>query len=343
MKILLLTLDKLEYPSPQIRILEPIRALNGQVQIFNGMHLLQQGATPQQLFAPVDLVIIQRGFPQPNFRPICEAALKSGKPVVYETDDYLQRVPAHHDKPVYNDILAANIDWLARSVDMVTVSTTQLAQVYASVAKQTVVLPNYLSQRLWNDSLTGRPRSDEGCIRLGLVGSKNHDEDFAQVASLLEETLDRYTNVDCVFYGAVPENIATHERISVLPADYRYELHPQRLASLNIDITLAPLTPSKFNRAKSNIKFLEFGFLGIPGLYADLEPYRQSVAHGDTGFLCNATPASWRDALHTLIEQPDLRRQMGARAREGVLAQHLLPQHAHRWLNCYRSVIEAKR
>ena len=104
-------------------------------------------------------------------------------------------------------------------------------------------------------------------------------------------------------------------RFSTIPPLYDYVSHPRRLAAAGIDIAVVPLTPSRFNRSKSNIKFLEFGFAGRAGAFAAFEPYRD-VVDGQTGFLCDERPAAWRTALFSLIEDAGLRQRMGQAARD---------------------------
>ena len=232
------------------------------------------------------------------------------------------------------------IEWFSGQADLVTVSTEYLASAYRHIAKQVCVIANCLSVRLWNETLVNPKEMDNGRLRIGIVGSKNHDQDFALAAGLIDEALLAHPHFELVFFGAVPACIKPNDRIGNMPADYMYERHPSRLASLRLDIALVPLTPSHFNRAKSNIKFLEFGFFGIPALYADLEPYQGSVEHGGAGFLCGPKPAKCRDALFALIEDADLRQRVGQTARGAVLAYWMPAGNADRWTDVYRQATE---
>ncbi len=348
MKIALFTTDRIDFPSTQIRIIEPVTATGTatgntarRLELINGMGMIERNLH----FGEIDLLLIQRAFPRPHLLPLCESLVRSGKPIVYETDDLLQAVPEHHKKADYNPELARNINWLAGQADIVTVSTPALAQFYREYAAEVVVLPNYLSTRLWHPALNKPERiaGRDQRIRIGLVGSKNHDRDFALLNDLLVETLARYPQVECVHYGVKPTYSRLNERVQYVPPNYLYAEHPQRLAGLDLDIALVPLEASDFNRTKSNIKFLEFGFLGIPGLYANLEPYQDSITHGIDSLLCDTDLDSWRDALNMLIENPALRAQMGQQAMLTVRSQHLLPMHAQRWVSTYQQAIAARQ
>ena len=52
------------------------------------------------------------------------------------------------------------------------------------------------------------------------------------------------------------------------------------------DIALAPLEMGNiFCRAKSEIKFVEAGALGLPVVASDIAPFRDSITPGEDGFL----------------------------------------------------------
>jgi len=65
-----------------------------------------------------------------------------------------------------------------------------------------------------------------------------------------------------------------------------------------LDIGLAPLLPTDFNRCRGDARYLEYAAHGVMAVCADLEPYRLSVRPGHTGFL-------FRDAeeLETILER----------------------------------------
>ena len=109
------------------------------------------------------------------------------------------------------------------------------------------------------------------------------------------------------------------------------------LAHNPLDIVIAPLSDNFFNRCKSSIKFLEYSACRLPGVYSRLDPYSGVVIHGENGFLAG-TLEEWEKCLVELIENPELRWEMGQKALETIHKDWLIESHAGDWLEVYRRV-----
>ena len=75
------------------------------------------------------------------------------------------------------------------------------------------------------------------------------------------------------------------------------------------DVGLAPLLATAFNRAKSNIKQLEYSALGLATIAVDLEPYRNSPYHQAT-VLAEPTPEAFYLAMRRLALDTNARREL---------------------------------
>jgi hypothetical protein len=58
--------------------------------------------------------------------------------------------------------------------------------------------------------------------------------------------------------------------------------YPSYLKSLSVDIGIAPLEINDFNKAKSNLKMLEYSVCGLPAVYTNIEPYKFAKNKADT-------------------------------------------------------------
>ena len=108
--------------------------------------------------------------------------------------------------------------------------------------------------------------------------------------------------------------MAAEVRDMVPIADY-----PAALASLGLDAAVAPLEDHSFNRAKSKLKLLEYGILGIPIVASDIGPYRATPAT-----LVGPAPADWIDAVRALVADRSAARETGVATRDWVLKTGIL-------------------
>jgi hypothetical protein len=97
----------------------------------------------------------------------------------------------------------------------------------------------------------------------------------------------------------------------------------------DLDVNLAPLTPgSRFNEAKSAIKWLEAALVATPTVASPTEPFREAIQHAHNGMLADSTE-EWHAAIESLITDASLRRRLGTRARRDALLRWSPHLQAH--------------
>lgn len=225
---------------------------------------------------------------------------------------------------------------------LVTVSTEHLKEVYGKYNENIMVLPNGVDFEIWPEN----QKKDDGLIRLGLFGSNTHFKDWNEIAETLKRILDEFPNVRLCYnswfvvkektrqgeamedMNKIPQFPDFFEKLGLIehPQVEIYEgveiqKWPKALANVGIDIGLAPLANLTFNKAKSNLKYLEFSALRIPGVYEKMEPYQDDVKHGETGFLASH-PKDWYSCIKRLIEDEGLRTKMGNKAWADVKTRY---------------------
>jgi len=129
--------------------------------------------------------------------------------------------------------------------------------------------------------------TDDGSVTIGWMASGSHTIDAPLVIPAIKRIMKEYPNVKLHLIGWVGweqlgQEFNEHkERIKVEPWTNIVML-PQVMA--DIDIGIAPLVDNLFNRAKSNIKWLQYAALGSPCVASDLAPY-QDIQNGVDGFV----------------------------------------------------------
>ena len=176
----------------------------------------------------------------------------------------------------------------------------------------------------------------KGPIRLGWTGGRGHYDDLKTLVAPLRRIFHRFPDVELHIAGLLPDffkefaaNIREHE--SVVIQDW-----PEHLASMGIDIGLAPIVDRPFNLSKSNIKWMEYSMLGIPTVASAVGPYKEP-----TNILTASNQMEWTNHLTSLINDEHKRRQLGQRARQEVIDNHDARGQVALREKTYRQIIES--
>ncbi|MBH0122283.1 glycosyltransferase [Rhodococcus sp. CX] len=160
----------------------------------------------------------------------------------------------------------------------------------------------------------------KGPLRIGYFsGTTTHDADWASIEPAVAAMMSKFSDLELWLGGHLSPTDALDQysdRIKRIPFVPWYEL-PRLLR--DVDVCLAPLTAnSRFNEAKSAIKWLEAALVETPVVAASTEPFRDAIDHGRTGFLASTTE-EWITSLTTLLEDLSVRRYVGSQARREAL------------------------
>jgi len=277
-------------------------------------------------------------------------------PYILDIDDDLLSMGKEHAEYQIYEITQDDLTALIESAAKITLSTNVLAARYESVIGKTSVIPNALDEKIWFSPLTKSPIArDYDGIGLLYMGTETHAEDMKILQHALErlKSSPKVPDIRLFVIGGEPTQADQdwYTRIDVPLGCRRYPEFVSWLRGYSEywDIGLAPLVDTMFNRAKSNLKYLEYSALGLPGIYADLPPYSETVRPRQTGFLAGAKPESWSAAIETLAVSGELRDDIANAARTDVLENHRLGDVAekyadeiHKAVTRYRTAASAK-
>ena len=212
-------------------------------------------------------VIVQRQT-EPHQAVLIESYQRYKIQVTHDLDDLLWDAPAYNPyRKMFTLANRKSIDKVLAISDVLTASTVPLADKIKRKTKRSVsVIPNMIPP---NMAQPIRQRVSPR-LRIGWAGSLTHFHDLDDVMYVIRSTLDKY---QWVFFGWCPEDIKP--RVEFHPF-VKFDEYMQKLASLQLDVALAPLLPNHFNECKSNLKLLEYGILGYPVISTDVYPYKDN-------------------------------------------------------------------
>lgn len=278
---------------------------------------------------------------------------KIGQTIIYDTDDLMfdiesfKKTDAYHNfnelqKKQYEDGVGLKI-LKSERVKAITTTTTFLAKKLKQFNKPVYVVKNKLAKRELRWAREARKiyldRAERGKnVRLGYFsGSVSHNRDFATIISALEIILEQYPSVRLYLVGYLDLNDKFYKKfqkqIVQLPFVPRKK-HYQNIAQ--VDINLAPLEMNDFCQAKSELKFFEAGIIGIPTIavrnktFSEVIDERAENLKGPvscldskrSGLLAGNTN-EWVQKLELLINDKEIRMNIGERARQVVLKKYL--------------------
>lgn len=263
-----------------------------------------------------DVVVFNRwlGHLQYNILPIL-AAKKI--PFICDNDDYWV-IPRYNPAyEFYRAYLKNGVKDAITYADAVSCTTPQLADVIRPFNPNVYILPNALDYAQPQWKVTQATRSHKPTI--GWVGGISHLEDIKLLSGQIKRICEQYNYrfLMCGFHGNSKiwremEYAITGE--SPINRPHWFDVREGTRADIygtyysEIDIVLAPLTKTKFNRYKSELKIVEAAAYSLPIVVSKVEPYTNHCNNLGVFFV---TDNDWVTPLKQLIES-DKSSQVGA-------------------------------
>lgn len=299
-----------------------------------------------------DLYVFQRQHDRPNWTRM-RYLLEQGAAVVYEMDDNLFSIDKTN--PAYTHFMEPEaqqtIAECCQMATALTVSTDYLKKVLSPLNQAIAVLPNSLDLNLWNKYRDQRAEyfknPADKKIRIGYAGSPTHFLDFRIIRNVIPAVLRRNANIKFKFIGTDWSQIFKKEfaglENQLESVNYR-GLEDWQEALIDINIGLAPLADTEFNRCKSNLKWLEYSALNIPTIASKVEPYAKSIDDGKTGILIGGdSEAVWTREILSLVNSTAKREYLASNARAEVERKYNLENNWKLWIAVYQFILESMR
>ncbi len=249
------------------RVIQPFKALR-EAGLLDGA--LSQGlmhVTDLERYAP-DVVVLQRQISDERLEAIRRMKAFSQAFKVYELDDYLPNLPIKnaHRNAMPKDIVKSLKRGLSL-VDRFIVSTDSLAEAFSGFHDDIRVVQNRLDP-LWWENLPSPIRGQSTKPRVGWAGGASHTGDLELIFDLVKDLADE---VEWIFFGMCPDKLRPY--VHEYHPGVAIEHYPRKLASLNLDLAVAPVEENLFNECKSNLRLLEYGACSYPVVCSDIRCY----------------------------------------------------------------------
>ncbi|WP_427813876.1 rhamnan synthesis F family protein [Enterococcus sp. 22-H-5-01] len=274
-------------------------------------------------------IIIYRAGYSDKLAELCSLAKKYHKTILYDIDDLVIDTQ-YTDQLEYTQSISseeklnydAGVESYGRMLslcDGAIAATTPLKIELKKYKDLVLINRNLASKELVDISLEhGHQECDGDIVKIGYFsGSITHNENFELIKPAIKKILSKYPHVELNLVGHldVPKDMKPFsQQIKVHDFVPREQL-PKLIA--NVDINLAPLVDSVFNRAKSEIKWLEASLVKVPTIASNIGAFKEMIIPNETGIL--VSDDHWYEELEKMILSKSERNEIANKAFNFVL------------------------
>lgn len=208
-----------------------------------------------------------------------------------------------------------------KKIDLITVTTKELAEAYQVYGTKVDVFPNLLNTSLMPKKKFRLKKDD--IIRIVWQGGDSHFEDLMLVMPALTKIKKIYgKKVEFYLLGITYKTLTSLVNAKKIPWTDP-ELFFAKFSEYDFDIGIIPIADNVFNRGKSNIKWLEYSYYNIPSVVQNNIPYKQHITDGVNGLLFKNNDELY-DRLSLLIDHESVRIKISQNANRTVLDNYTL-------------------
>ncbi len=170
---------------------------------------------------------------------------------------------------------------------------------------------------------------------IGWSGSISTIKHFEIIIPALKEILLKYPNK--IEIHIIGQGNYTNAEIPVISKSWNSLTEVDDLNCF--DIGIMPLPNDEWVKGKCGLKGLSYMACGVPTIMSNVGVNSEIITHGKNGFLVS-THNDWVNSLSLLIENAELRKQIGDTCRETVFNRYSVNAHKEGYLSILISLIK---
>jgi len=331
-------------PSVELVLLKPLAYLAEAGHLTYRVAVIGEDGIHDDL-GQADLLIMMRCC-QENALALAEAASARNVPIIYAIDDDFESLDpatplgAHYKATgAWNRLLR-----ICGMASQVWAFSESLRAKISAVQRHIVVPPAIASLEVIDKVRHRMVRAaDRPAGRVvGYAATMYHSHDLVVLAPVLLRLLSEHDDLHLEFVGVRCEDLASHPRVTHFAHLNGIDAYYEFVLSREWDASIAPLSRSPFNDAKTDNKYREYAALGIPAVYSDAPPYWGSVIDEYNGIVASDAE-EWYAGLTQLISDPVLAKTIAAHARTDAERRYSTANVSERYLQYMRSAYRSRR
>ncbi len=223
--------------------------------------------------------------------------------------------------------------YFLKNLDLVIAGNKYLANDVIKYNQNVIVLPSVVKTE-------GIPVKDYSSvevnnkIKIGWIGTKdNLKSHIPPIADILKKLASEY-NIE---FRIICDTSLKIEGVNVKFIPWGLETQEKEIAKL--DIGIMPLVNNPITWRKCGYKLLQYMAAGIPSIASAIGVNKEIIDHGVNGFLANDFYEFYK-YFKILIENPQLRKEMGLKAREKVKKFYSLEKFGEKFVKILENILK---
>lgn len=256
-----------------------------------------------------DIVFLQRKrFSQPRLALLRRKA----KRIVYDFDDSVMYRNSKAEDPLSSTRRRRFVQMIKNS-DFVIAGNEFLKSQVLPLNQNVEVIPTaIIEERYQLKTYSAQPAR----VILGWIGDHGSMHYLEKMRPIFEKIGEKYPFVELKI---VCDTFFDCDRMKVIKKNWSSEEEVTDLQGF--DIGLMPLVDDPWSWGKCGLKIIQYQGVGVPVVCTPVGINKDLVEDGANGFWAK-TPKEWEEKLSLLIENPQLREQMGREGRRRVLRDY---------------------
>jgi glycosyltransferase involved in cell wall biosynthesis len=279
-----------------------------------------------------DIVCIQRRLLSPfEFFWIRE---KSSK-VLFDLDDAIMYRSSSSPRP-HSLSRWLKFRWMVKGSDAMTVGNRFLKNEVLKVDRQkkVFIIPTCIDTNLYPKKKRISNRQE---IILGWIGTKGNLKYLKKLEPVFEIIRQRFPQAKLKI---VSNDFYDSSHLSTVKKPWKLEEENEDLISF--DIGLMPLNDDLWSRGKCGLKIIQYLSVGVPAVCTPVGINSDIIKDGENGFWAT-NDQEWVDRLTTLIQNQELRYQMGLKGIETVEREYSLGVTSEKFFHVLQSLDRGER
>lgn len=216
--------------------------------------------------------------------------------------------------------------------DLIIAGNHYLANYAKHYNKNVTIIPTTIDTTEYKRTSFSK-KNNQLCI--GWSGSITTIKHFEYAIPFLKILQSKYPNK--IYFKVIGDENYFNQELGIRGIKWNLSTEIEELSE--IDIGIMPLPDDEWAKGKCGLKGLQYMALEIPSVMSPVGVNSEIISDGINGFLAKDNN-EWVEKISLLIENPDLRKQMGAEARKTVEERYSMNSQKEKYLGLFNHLLK---